>query len=157
VDINRKKILVVITPAQGEDRTRVGLFLPAAAVEKLAVQGGKVVEVGPGTPVPSPTEHAEEPWKLHEQEGKANYVPMQAKVGDYALFLRNAAVEIEFENEKYLIVPHGAILLIVRDGNKGDETADVDGNGKKQNGDDGDNKNRDDGDDPEFREEDFKI
>ena len=162
MDINRKKILVVgdrvlITPTQGEDRTRVGLFLPAAAVEKLAVQGGKVVEVGPGTPVPSPTEHAEEPWKLHEQEGKANYVPMQAKVGDYALFLRNAAVEIEFENEKYLIVPHGAILLIVRDGNKGDETAAVDDNGEKQNGGDGDNKNRDDGDDPEFREEDFKI
>ena len=120
MDLDRKKLFVVgdrvlVTPEQGEDRTRVGLFLPATAVEKMAVQGGKVVEVGPGTPIPNPTEHSDEPWKLHEQEAGARYVPMEARVGDFALFLRNAAVEIEFESAKYLIVPHGAILLLVRE------------------------------------------
>ena len=34
--------------------------------------------------------------------------------GDYAIFLKEAAVEIEFEEKKYLIVPHTAILALVR-------------------------------------------
>jgi hypothetical protein len=39
---------------------------------------------------------------------------MQARVGDYALFFRKAAVEITYENEKYLVVPQAAILVLVR-------------------------------------------
>tara|TARA_B100001245_G_scaffold157636_1_gene118508 strand:+ start:941 stop:1405 length:465 start_codon:yes stop_codon:yes gene_type:complete len=112
-----KKLVVVgdrvlVTPQEGEDRTRVGLLLPQSAVDKMEVQSGRIVEVGPGTPVQAPSEFGEEPWKLHES--KATYVPMEAEVGDLALFLRNAAVEIEFERTPYLIVPHAAILLLVR-------------------------------------------
>jgi co-chaperonin GroES (HSP10) len=112
-----KKLVVVgdrvlVTPQEGEDRTRVGLLLPQSAVDKMAVQSGRIVEVGPGTPVQAPSEFGEEPWKLHES--KTTYVPMEAEVGDMALFLRNAAVEIEFEGSPYLIVPHAAILLLVR-------------------------------------------
>jgi chaperonin GroES len=40
---------------------------------------------------------------------------MQARAGDYALFFRKAAVEITFENERYLVVPQTAILALVRD------------------------------------------
>ena len=40
---------------------------------------------------------------------------MQAKVGDHALFFRKAAVEITFENDKYLVVPEAAILVLVRE------------------------------------------
>ena len=40
---------------------------------------------------------------------------MQAREGDYAIFMRKAAVEIEFEGTRYLIVPQSAILLLVRD------------------------------------------
>ena len=36
-------------------------------------------------------------------------------VGDYALFFRKAAVEITFENERYLVVPQSAILALVRE------------------------------------------
>jgi hypothetical protein len=36
-------------------------------------------------------------------------------VGDYALFLQKASVEITFEKERYLIVPNSAVLLLVRD------------------------------------------
>ncbi|MEK7864491.1 MAG: co-chaperone GroES, partial [Nitrospirota bacterium] len=42
------------------------------------------------------------------------YIPLQAAEGDYAIFLKDAAVEIEFEDKKYLIVPHSAILTLVR-------------------------------------------
>ncbi len=40
---------------------------------------------------------------------------MQAEVGDYALFLKKAAVEIKFEGERYLIVPHNSILVLIRE------------------------------------------
>ena len=80
-----KKLVVVgdrvlVTPQEGEDRTRVGLLLPQSAVDKMEVQSGRIVEVGPGTPVQAPSEFGEEPWKLHES--KATYVPMEAEVGD---------------------------------------------------------------------------
>jgi hypothetical protein len=41
---------------------------------------------------------------------------MQARVGDYALFFRKAAVEITFEGTKHLVVPQAAILVLVRNG-----------------------------------------
>jgi co-chaperonin GroES (HSP10) len=118
MEINNKKLLVVgdrvlVTPEKGQDRTRVGLYLPPAAVEKMTVQAGRIAEVGPGTPVPSPGEMVDEPWKT--QESRQQFISMEARVGDLVLFLRNAAVEIEFDNEKYLIVPQGAMLLLVRD------------------------------------------
>jgi chaperonin GroES len=42
------------------------------------------------------------------------FVPMQAREGDYALFFRKAAVEITFENDRYLVVPQAAVLALVR-------------------------------------------
>ena len=41
-------------------------------------------------------------------------MPMQARVGDFALFFRKAAVEITFEGKSYLVVPQAAILILVR-------------------------------------------
>ena len=48
----RKRLIVVgdrvlIAPEEGEDRTKVGLYLPATAIDKQAVQGGKVVGLVP--------------------------------------------------------------------------------------------------------------
>jgi co-chaperonin GroES (HSP10) len=39
---------------------------------------------------------------------------VQARVGDYAIFFRRAAVEITFEGDKFLVVPQAAILALVR-------------------------------------------
>jgi chaperonin GroES len=55
----------------------------------------------------------EEPWKQTNTES-IRYIPLQAKEGDYALFLKDAGIEIEFEEKKYLIVPHSAILALIR-------------------------------------------
>ncbi len=52
-------------------------------------------------------------------EGSIRHVPMQAQVGDYAIFLRKASVEVKFEGQTYLIVPQGAILMLER--NPGDD------------------------------------
>jgi chaperonin GroES len=105
---------VLIRTDDGEERTKVGLYLPATAADSQAVQGGKVVATGPGQPLPLVEEHLEEPWKISGSKD-TRYVPMQARVGDYALFFRKAAVEITFENERYLVVPQAAILTLARD------------------------------------------
>jgi co-chaperonin GroES (HSP10) len=114
----RKRLIVVgdrvlVQPEEGEDRTKVGLYLPATAVDSQAVQGGKVVATGPGNAISAPTELNEEPWKVGAPEPR--YVPLQARLGDYAIFFRRAAVEITFEGEKYLVVPQAAILALVRE------------------------------------------
>ena len=114
----RKRLIVVgdrvlIEPVEGEDRSKVGLYLPPTAIDKQAVQGGTVVAVGPGTPVGPPAELDDEPWKIGATE--ARYVPMQAENGDFALFFRKAAVEITFEGKTYLVVPQSAILTLIRE------------------------------------------
>ena len=115
---SKKRLIVVgdrvlISPEEGEDRSKVGLYLPATAVDKQAVQGGTVMATGPGTAVSAPTELDEEPWKIGATEAK--YMPLQARIGDYAIFFRRAAVEITFEGNKYLVVPQAAILTLVRE------------------------------------------
>jgi len=108
---------VLIAPAEGEERTTVGLYLPPTALEGRQVQGGRIVATGPGTPMAEPASMDEEPWKIHGPDVK--YVPMQAEMGDYALFFRKAAVEITFEGKTYLVVPQAAILVLVRGGGGG--------------------------------------
>ncbi len=115
---------VLVTPEEGEERTRVGLYLPQTALDALAVQGGRIIATGPGTPLAEPASLDDEPWKIHAREG-ARYVPIQARVGDYALFFRKAAVEITFESKKYLVVPQAAILVLVRAKEIGDEEEEV--------------------------------
>lgn len=117
---SRKRLIVVgdrvlIQPEEGEDRTKVGLYLPKTAVDNQAVQGGTVLATGPGNAVSAPTELDEEPWKIGGGMGEPRYVPLQARIGDYAIFFRRAAVEITFEGERYLVVPQAAILTLVRE------------------------------------------
>jgi hypothetical protein len=50
---------------------------------------------------------------------------MQARVGDYALFFRKAAVEITFEETRYLVVPQAAILVPVQARTPIDELTDL--------------------------------
>lgn len=104
---------VLIRMEDGEERTKVGLYLPATAVEGQQVQGGTIVATGPGQPLPVVEDHLDEPWRITSSP-QTKHVPMQARVGDYALFFRKAAVEITFEGERYLVVPQAAILTLSR-------------------------------------------
>lgn len=117
LEFPRKELIVVgdrvlITPEEGDDRVRGGLYLPATAVDSQQVQGGLIVATGPGDPVAEVSD-SEEPWKETRREGRTR--PLQAKVGDHAIFFRKAAVEITFEEKRYLVVPHAAILVLIRD------------------------------------------
>ena len=110
---------VLVKVEEGEERTNVGLYLPPTAVDSQAVQGGKIVATGPGLPLPDPSESSDEPWRTGPRETR--FFPMQARTGDYALFFRKAAVEITFEHERYLVIPQGAILALVRDDEREEE------------------------------------
>jgi co-chaperonin GroES (HSP10) len=103
---------VLIKPKSPDQMTKTGLYLPPTVQEKEKVQSGYVVRVGPGYPIPAVTE-IEEAWKPKQEE--VRYIPIQAKVGDLAVYLQDSGYEIEFNNEKYLIISHSFILMLIRD------------------------------------------
>lgn len=105
---------VLVRVEDGEERTKVGLYLPPTAVDNQAVQGGEIVATGPGLPMPDLADNPDEPWRVTGAR-ETRFVPMQARKGDYALFFRKAAVEITFEHQRYLVVPQTAILALLRD------------------------------------------
>ncbi len=101
---------VLVRPEESTGKTSSGLYLPPGVSEKEKIQSGYIIKAGPGYPVATPVD--EEPWK--ESKEPVKYIPLQAKEGDLAIFLRKEAFEIEFEKEKFLIVPQSAILLLIR-------------------------------------------
>lgn len=103
---------VLIKPKNPQGKTKTGLYLPPTVQENEKLQSGYIVKVGPGYPIPAMTE-GDEPWK--EKNDEVRYVPLQAKIGDLAVFLNKSGYEIEFNKEKYIILPHSAILMTIRD------------------------------------------
>jgi len=114
----RKKIILVgekvlIAPDKDQDRTPHGLYLPPGVKEKEKVQSGIVVQVGPGYAIANPQYIDQEPWSTSPKE-PVKYIPLQAEEGDVAVFLRESAIELEYEGTHYLIVSHSSILMLIR-------------------------------------------
>jgi chaperonin GroES len=105
---------VLIEPDETKEKTAHGLYLPQGLEAKEKVQAGTIVKVGPGYPLPDVSASNDEPWMMPGKT-EPKYIPVQAQEGDYAIFLRKAAIEIEFEGKNYLIVPQAAILVLLRD------------------------------------------
>ncbi len=104
---------VLIDPVEDKTKSPGGLYLPPGVKEKERVQGGYIVKTGPGYALPYHEDSELEPWEQEIEE--PNYIPLQADEGDYAIFLRKAAIEIEIDEKKYIIVPHSSILVLIRD------------------------------------------
>lgn len=114
-ELQRLKVVgdrVLIDPDTGGARTSAGLYLPPSVTASQAVKSGRVVAVGPGTPLPDP-EGSGEPWR--ESAVKPRYLPMEVETGDFVLFLQKSAIEIRYGDREYLIVPLAGILLIERE------------------------------------------
>jgi len=105
---------ILIMPKSLSEKTNSGLYLPPGIQEKEQVRSGYVIKVGPGYPIPLTSDEDEE-WKKTEE--KIKYIPLQAKIGDLAIFLSRDAIELQYEGEKYFIVPQNSILLLERDEN----------------------------------------
>jgi co-chaperonin GroES (HSP10) len=116
-DNKLKKLIVVgdrvlIRPAKQSDKTASGLYLPPGVQEKEKIQSGFIIKVGPGYPLPIPTDE-DDTWKGRGEHIK--YLPLQAQEGDLAIFLQKGAIEVMYENEKYFIVPQASILMLERE------------------------------------------
>lgn len=103
---------VLIAPEENNEKTNAGLYLPQGVHEKEKIQTGYIVKIGPGYPIPDTASLEDEPWQAPANRNK--YFPLQAQENDFCIFLRNSAIEIEFEEKKYVVVPHAAILVILR-------------------------------------------
>lgn len=103
---------VLVKPKNPQSQTKSGLYLPPTVRQGEKIQSGYVIKVGPGYPLPSGNDE-QEVWQ--KKEGEVRYLPLQAREGDLAVFLQNAAYEVGFNEETFLIVPHSAILMLVRD------------------------------------------
>ena len=105
---------VLIDPnIEGEQQTDSGILLPASVADKDRIRQGRVVNVGPGYLMANP-EYSDQPWRRPDEA--VRYLPLQAMAGDLAFFLRKEAIEFNYQGRSHVIVPHGAILVLVRPG-----------------------------------------
>ena len=116
-DNKLKKLIVVgdrllIKLKKESEKTDSGIYLPPGVREKEKIQSGYVVKAGPGYPIPIPADE-DDAWKPDNEPIK--YIPLQAKEGDLAIFLQKSAFELQYEGEKYFIVPQSAILMLERE------------------------------------------
>jgi co-chaperonin GroES (HSP10) len=84
-------------------------------IAKDPVVSGRVVATGPGIAIPNFSGDSAEPWREMDKS-KLRFIPVQAQIGDHALFLKKEAVEIEYQKEEFLVVPQSAVLLLIRTG-----------------------------------------
>lgn len=80
---------VLVEPAEAEERTAGGIYIPDTAKEKP--QKGNVVAVGPGKP--------DEPTTV--------------KVGDTVLYGKYSGSELQFDGKDYLMMRESDILAII--------------------------------------------
>lgn len=106
---------VLVKPEEETAKSPAGLYLPQGVAEKESVAGGYIVNVGPGYPT-AETVADGEPWLSGgANRSETRFVPLQASKGDFALYLRRDSIEVEIDANKYVIVPHSSILLLIRE------------------------------------------
>ena len=85
---------VVVEPAEREEMTASGIYVPETAKEKP--QEGQVVAVGPGR---------------MDEDGER--IAMDVALGDRVLYAKYAGTEVKLEDKKYLILKESDILAIL--------------------------------------------
>lgn len=105
---------VLIDPSDEASKTAGGLYLPPGVKQKEKVQCGFIIQTGPGYVQGGYEEEDYEPWESIDVP-EPEYIPLQAKEGDYALFVKKAGIEVQIDKKPYIIIPHSAILALFRD------------------------------------------
>ena len=101
---------VLVRPEDGESMTNAGLILPASVADREEVQTGRVLAVGPGMALPPSNLELED----ENRRSEARWVAMQAHPGDLVVFSRKASVDVVVQEDRLVVVPHAALLLILR-------------------------------------------
>jgi co-chaperonin GroES (HSP10) len=118
--VGNKRLIVtgdrlLVSPLSASERTHTGLYLPDSAVDGKQVSSGWVEAIGPGYPVPVAPDPSEEPWKQTAGREERCYFPLQAEKGDFVLYVKNAAYEVNLDGKKYFVVPNSAVLVLLRE------------------------------------------
>ncbi len=87
---------VVVKPAEREEKTKGGVFLPDTATKERP-QEGTVLAVGEG-----------------RQDDNGKLIPMNVKEGDRVLFAKYGGTEFKVDDEEYLILAEKDILGIIQ-------------------------------------------
>ena len=114
-DLNKLILIgdrLLLKPTKPTQKTDSGLYLPQGLHKQEELYTGYIMKVGPGYAIPTVNE-MDEPWKDKSEEVK--YVPLQAKPGDLAIYLQQNAYQLVFNKQDYVILPHSAILMLLRD------------------------------------------
>ncbi|MCU0492876.1 MAG: co-chaperone GroES [Chloroflexaceae bacterium] len=88
---------VVIKPAEREEKTKGGIFLPDTASKERPMEG-TVLAVGEG-----------------RRDDSGKLVPMNVKSGDKVLFAKYSGTEFKVEDVEYLILSEKDILGIIQE------------------------------------------
>ena len=91
----------------------IGHGLHIDAQTRFALGDDRLHELRQIVPEGEAVSDEEEPWK--EQRNEVKYVPLQPQEGDLAVYLQSGGHEIIFNNERYVVVSHNSILLLIRD------------------------------------------
>jgi chaperonin GroES len=86
---------IVVKPIDADQTTASGLVIPDTAKEKP--QEGEVLAVGPG----------------RYDDGGANRVPLDVKVGDTVLYSKYGGTEVKYSGEEFLILSARDVLAII--------------------------------------------
>ncbi len=87
---------VVLKPADREEKTRTGIFLPDTATKERPMEG-TILAVGEG-----------------RRDDSGKLIPMQVSVGDKVLFAKYSGTEFKVEEVEYLILAEKDILGIIQ-------------------------------------------
>ncbi len=87
---------VVIKPAEREEKTKGGIYLPDTATKERP-QEGEVLAVGEG-----------------RRDDSGKLVPMNVQVGDRVLFAKYSGTEFKIDDVEYLILAEKDILGIIQ-------------------------------------------
>ncbi|MEW6062679.1 MAG: co-chaperone GroES [Bacteroidota bacterium] len=85
---------IVVKPAEAEEKTKGGLYLPDTAKEKPV--WGEVIAAGPGKTT---------------DDGKK--IPMEVKVGDRVLYGKYSGTEINIDGQEVLIMRESDVFAIM--------------------------------------------
>lgn len=87
---------VVIKPAEREEKTKGGIFLPDTATKERP-QEGTILAVGEG-----------------RRDDSGKLVPMNVSVGDRILFAKYSGTEFKIDEIEYLILSEKDILGVIQ-------------------------------------------
>lgn len=87
---------VVVKPAEREEKTKGGIFLPDTA-SKERPQEGTILAVGEG-----------------RRDDSGKLIPMNVKAGDKVLFAKYSGTEFKVDEVEYLILSEKDILGVIQ-------------------------------------------